>query len=177
MDGFHKRFYRFNWGRKPDGSPRGEDELRELNGELAVSLGVLCWISLFGLFTLVVLQRFGVQWAEESWLAQCVFMLVIVSPLLSRKVRRFSFAPLTLDAGGYEQHMAQYKKGIWRGAPVFFALSLLLMPFDWQQGWLKVLVKAAIATVFFMALFYWHVRIEARRALARHEKEMAEGGE
>lgn len=177
MDDFRKRFYRFNWGRKPDGSTRGEAEQRELNEGLAVSLAVLCWVSLFGLFTLIVLQRFGVQWAEESWLAQGVFALIIMSPLLSRDVRRISFAPRKLRAEEYERYMALQKKKILCSSLVGALFFTVFMPGSWQQGWGNVAAKFLIALLIFALLMYAHVRIEARRALARHEEELAEGGE
>ena len=177
MDGFHKRFYRFNWGCKPDGSPRGEDELRELNEALAECLAWLLWLSFAVAIVLLVLQRVGVVPWTGVWSLMLFPFFLMGFCSLHPTVRRILFAPMKLDAEGYARYMATYKKRMWIGALIMFAMYLLLFSDDWQEGWGTLVAKAVFATVCFEVLSYVFTRMGARRALARHEKEMAEGGE
>lgn len=169
MDSWHKRFYLRSWARHWDGSIRAESEQRVLNEGLAACYGVLMWVAVIGLFLLLLLQRFEVQWAQQAWLAQVVFAVVLVLPLAYAPTRRLLWRPLVLKPEEYGRYMRVQRKITWRGLLICPLLGMVIFPDLWQDGWAKGLVQIGVFTAISVAINYWMAGRIARRALARYE--------
>ncbi|MDO5090427.1 MAG: hypothetical protein Q4D61_02670 [Cardiobacteriaceae bacterium] len=165
MKGLNGKVYEYFWGRDRDEAAR-----RDLNEGIAVNMGWLVGLSIIGFCVIVVADRFGAQWAGEAWLAQLVFVLIIVLPLLNPQTRRSLFVRRKLRAEDYPAHMAKVRKRVLVSGVFFAAMMALLMSDVWQSGWVIGLCKLLIIGMIFAGLSYLHERIEARRAVARAEE-------
>lgn len=171
MKDFNRRMYAFFWERRLDLDDKAR---RDLNEGIAVNMGWLTWLSLIGLFVIVVADRFGAQWVEKAWALALMFVLIIVSPVLNPKTRRNLYVRRKLRAEDYPAHMAKARKRMLRSGVFFAAMMALLMPDIWQSGWVIGVCKLLIIGVFFGGVLYLHERFEARRAVARAEEEKEE---
>lgn len=166
MKRFNQKVYRFFWG--VERGERAEATQRDLNEGIAINMGWLVGLSIVGWLVITVAQRFDAQWAREAWLAQLVFILVIVLPLLNPQTRRILYVRRKPCAEDYPAYMAEVRKRILRGTPFFAVMAGLAM--SMSDGWLFWLTRVLITTVLFACAAYLIEYMRAQQALAKEGK-------
>lgn len=160
MKGLNRKVYEFFWGRDRDAATR-----RDLDEGIALNMGWLLGMSIVGWLVITVAQRFDAQWAREAWLAQLVFIFVIILPLLNPQTRRILYVRRKPRAGDYPAYMAEVRKRILRGTPVVAVMAGLAM--SMSDGWVFWLTKVLITTALFVGIFYLVEYVGAQQVLAK----------